>query len=206
MNAVDTCIGKFYRSRTEFRHFDDTAKKDEWQLEVYLHALGLMIKHKYNRIIDVGCGSGFKLVNYLGQYDALGIEVDATYQFLKSKYPDGQWMSVDEAKQTPLKADVVICADVIEHVLNPDQVADFLKGIQFQHLIISTPARELIYKPWQRAYWGPPANPHHVREWTRKEFYRYLSRHFDVQEHRVTNYEQATQMAVCCAKKSSAAA
>ena len=193
----NTCINRFYRHRQNFVHFDDTPKKDEWQLEVYLHALGLMKKHHLRSVIDLGCGSGFKLVTYLSEYDTMGIEVPATCRWLKEHYPDHRWMEIEEAGTTKLAADVVICSDVIEHVINPDDISNFLKSISFQYAVISTPARDVAYRRWERPYWGPPRNPHHIREWTQKEFRNYMSQHFEILDHRVTNLEQATQMIVC---------
>ena len=33
-----------------------------------------MKDNNYNKIIDVGCGSGYKLVNTLGEFNTIGIE------------------------------------------------------------------------------------------------------------------------------------
>ena len=57
-------IKRIYRARSAYHHFDDSGREDEWQLEVYLHALGLMKKHNLKSVIDVGCGSAYKLITY----------------------------------------------------------------------------------------------------------------------------------------------
>ncbi len=39
--------------------------------------------------IDVGCGSGWKLVNYLsGEFHTIGIETEPALSFLRKTYPD----------------------------------------------------------------------------------------------------------------------
>ena len=192
------CIRRLYRSRNGYVHYDDSSSKDEWQLEVYLHALGLLTKHSLMSIIDVGCGSGYKLVTYFKNYDTLGIELPVNVQRLRKLYPDKHWQESDFKPDNRLSADCVICADVIEHLVEPDELIVFLKAIRFKFLIVSTPARNLLYKKWYQAgYWGPPRNKAHQREWAFKEFRRYMANHFVVIDQRVTNLGQATQMVVC---------
>lgn len=200
-------IAPYYRCRTEYVHFDDTGMEDEWQLEVYLAARDRMISDHLTSVIDVGCGSGYKLVRYLGQFDITGVELAQTLAFLRDTYPERRWIEAAEFGRDAhhMAADVVICSDVIEHVVDPDRFVDLLKAIDFKYLYISTPDRRLAYKFLgrtglgflRRGFWGPPGNPTHQREWTYAEFSRYLGRHFDVIEHRITNRPQATQMCVC---------
>ena len=41
------------------------------------------------RVIDVGCGSGWKLVNYLSkEFTTIGIETEPALSFLRRTYPD----------------------------------------------------------------------------------------------------------------------
>ena len=40
-------------------------------------------------VIDIGCGSGWKLVNYLSrEFQTIGIETEPAISFLRDKYPD----------------------------------------------------------------------------------------------------------------------
>jgi methylase of polypeptide subunit release factors len=67
---------------------------DEYQKEVYMLArdiLQKMSKHSDKKltVIDVGCGSGWKLVHYLSdQFRTVGIDTEPAYSFLKKTYPD----------------------------------------------------------------------------------------------------------------------
>jgi SAM-dependent methyltransferase len=196
--AVDTYgIKRSYRPRAEYVPFDDTPLKGEWQREVYQRAADLMAENGYRTVVDVGCGSGYKLVNMLGQYDTLGLEVSPTLEFLQTTYPDRMWAKSDFDTKTPPAADLVICADVVEHLLNPDDLMRFLGRLDFKLLVLSTSDRKLLYGFWDAGRKGPPANHSHVREWAFREFRTYVDRWFQVVEHAVTNREQATQMAVC---------
>jgi len=191
------CIRNSYRARNRYVHYNDLALEDEWQLEVYLHALGLMTKHNLQTIVDIGCGSAYKLMTYLSDYNTLGLEVPANVQVLQEKYPDRKWQISDFKVHSSITTDVMICSDVIEHLVDPDELLEFIKGISYQYLILSTPDRNLIYRPWKKGYWGPPNNKAHQREWTFDEFRKYISAHFDVIDHRVTNLHQWTQMVIC---------
>src|SRR6478609_5776737 len=93
-------------------HWDDTKMKDEWQREVYLMALAVMASNGYRSVIDVGCGSGYKLMKYLGGYKTTGMDVPSTVEYLRQEYPSRRWVT-DRPQE---KFDLVICADVIEHV------------------------------------------------------------------------------------------
>ena len=196
------CIRWPYRARRTYHHYDDSTCEDHWQLEVYLHALGLMKKHNLTSIVDIGCGSGYKLVTYFADYQTLGLEVPENVRLLQKRYPDKQWQVSDSSVKPTISTDVIICADVIEHMVDPDELVTYIKGIPFQYLVLSTPDRKLIYRPWKRGYWGPPRNKAHQREWTLPEFGRYISLHFDVIDHRITNPAQYTQMVICRPQRS----
>ncbi|MDM7860140.1 methyltransferase domain-containing protein [Alteromonas sp. ASW11-36] len=186
-----------YVSRTEYHHYDDTDCEDEWQLEVYLHALGLMKTHGFKRIVDVGAGSGYKLIKYLGDYDTLGLELPVNVETLRKKYPEHNWQVSEFTTEHQFSADVVVCSDVIEHLVDPDDLLRFLQHQEFKYLILSTPDRDLVYPPDSPFQLGPPRNKAHQREWGFAEFRRYIDSAFDVIDHRVTNYHQATQMLIC---------
>lgn len=191
------CIKTSYHSRGKYMFFDDTPLKDEWQLEVYLFAQKMMQENKFKSVIDVGCGSGYKLLKYLGQYDTMGLEVSPTYEWLLEKFPHRRWIKSDFNTNKKLSTDLVISSDIIEHLEDPDKLLDFVNRIECKSIIFSTPSRDLLYRFWNWGYWGPPRNKHHVREWSFNEFRQYLSLSFEVIFHTITNREQCTQMVVC---------
>ena len=186
-----------YRHRPDPIYFDDTGFTDEWQREVYQFAADLMAAESLKTVYDVGCGSGFKLVKYLGGYDTTGFDVEPTVTFLRRKYPDRKWAECNFHDRSLAPADLVVCGDVIEHVADPDELLDFLERIASARIVISTPDRALLYPKSSPLYYGPPQNPHHLREWNFSEFNRYIARRFSVVHHLVTNRVQATQMILC---------
>lgn len=191
-------IKKGYRHRKNYRYFDDTSLKDEYQDEVYQLARFYADKYAYKKIADIGCGSAYKLMKYFADRDTTGIDVDPTYTFLKKKYPDRNWINAGNSSKSSFNADIIICADVIEHVLDPDGLLSSINNMQFQLLFLSTPERSMA-RGWYD--YGPPDNEAHVREWNSRELVTYISRYFDIISQQITNVEQSTQLLICKKKK-----
>jgi hypothetical protein len=148
-------------------------------------------------VADIGCGSAYKLLHILGDFDTVGVDVSPTYEWLQEKYPERRWVKSFTQESENLRPDLVVCADVIEHVLDPDALLNYLARLAAKRIVLSTPDRDLVYR---RHHWGPPTNPSHIREWSFKEFGNYVSQHFVVHEHVISNREQFTQMIVASPK------
>ncbi|MFM9908634.1 MAG: class I SAM-dependent methyltransferase [Chitinophagaceae bacterium] len=183
-----------YHHATAAEQLDATLSTDEWQKEVYQLAAEIAQKFQFSTILDVGCGSGYKLVNMLAHYDTTGIEINPTFDWLIKKYPSKNWLLFDVVQPTQLKTDLVICADVIEHLSNPDDLLDFISDLNFQRLIISTPERDAVAG---KNDYGPPENTAHYREWNAIEFKNYLRQWFVVQEQHIFNTKSVTQVVIC---------
>ena len=87
---------KSYLINANNSHFNDTGLTGEYQKEVYLLSRDLLRKmsklenKKGSELtaIDVGCGSGWKLVNYISkEFRTIGIDTEPALSFLKQKYP-----------------------------------------------------------------------------------------------------------------------
>lgn len=199
-NADNYCIPSWYNIRAGNAFFDDTALTDEWQREVYLYARDVMKTENLRMVCDLGCGSGFKLIKYLGEFDSVGIDLEPTVSFLRNKYPDRVWRVADPDAADVAPSDMVICSDVIEHVLDPNQIVRFIKRLTIKYAIISTPDRNLIYPAGSPFLRGPPRNECHVREWSFDEFAKYMSQEFEILDHRISNAPQGTQVALCISR------
>ena len=182
-----------YQHRQSYQHFDDTDLKDEWQREIYQLGSELCRKDGLPKVCDIGCGSGYKLLKYFSPLRTLGIEVSPTYEWLLKRYPNRSWMKSDFHATLSEPYDLVIAADVIEHLLNPDELLRFIGRISFRYAILSTPDRDLL----PMAHYGPPSNPAHIREWSFAEFEAYIAEYFQITEHFISNSTQATQAVVC---------
>ncbi|MFI5155267.1 MAG: class I SAM-dependent methyltransferase [Chitinophagales bacterium] len=187
-------IGPGYHHARSILQFDDRPNKDEWQKEVYRFAALLMEEKQFESVIDLGCGSGFKLIHELGEYNTTGIELKETFLWLKEKYPDRQWKEFDELHPESLHADLVICVDTIEHVKDPDELLSFIRAIQTHWIILSTPERNR--RPGRTDY-GPPVNPFHYREWKAVEFKKYIAQWFHIEDQRTFNDRSFTQVLIC---------
>lgn len=163
------CLPEEY-VRREPKHWDDVPFKDEWQDNVYCYARKLFDDHQYTSAIDVGCGSGFKLVKYFSNFNTMGLEVPQTLEFLREKYPNLLWSELGQEDARSFPSDLSICSDVIEHTSNPDAFLEGILELSWNILVLSTPERD-------SKNLGPPKNSHHVQEWSAEELDCLMSSH-----------------------------
>ncbi len=180
-------IKESYISRLENRYFDDTSNTDGWQKEVYEFAKEIAVQNNFLKILDIGTGSGYKLLNNFSNFDTLGIDVTPTVEWLRKNYPDRNWSDSFEPVQG---YDLIIASDVIEHIPDPDSLLDLIEKCNPKLIVLSTPDRNLLPKEYHN---GPPKNKAHVREWTMEEFNKYISSRFKVHKHYISHEKHATQ-------------
>ena len=151
-----------------------------------------MVEKELNGVLDIGCGSAFKLLANFQNISKAGVELNTSW--LNQQYPNEIWYSFSDQTWKTFPAQLVVCADVIEHVPNPDAFIAYLLGPQHaQYFVFSTPDRNLDTSPWK---FGPPNNESHYREWTFEEFNNYISKYFRVVLHSISNREQRTQLLI----------
>ena len=149
-----------------------------YQYPVYTKAAKLIREKGAQSIIDVGCGVGIKLVRLnklFPQLDIVGIDQPHPIEFCKTHHRFGRWISDDlEASNlsSDVKGDLIICSDVIEHLVNPTLLLDYLKNLMNDQsiLILSTPERVLLHG----ADIMHSPNKHHIREWRASELKSYI--------------------------------
>lgn len=189
-------LKKEYVSRLENHYFDDTPYKDEYQNEVYEEAKNISNKNKYSNIIDIGTGSGYKLIKYFDQQNTIGVDLEPTITFLKNKYPNKKWSSLESVDKN-FEYDLIICSDAIEHIPEPTSFINEINKIKFKKIVFSTPDKLSMYGG---EHFGPPSNPSHVREWDMNEIYNYLSNFYIVEKHFKIDPNSNTQIIVCSKK------
>lgn len=186
---TDYSIMPGYVYRSQPAHHDDRGLTDQAQDEVYQLARDLAEKNGYTNIIDIGCGSGYKLIKYFDQYTTVGIETEPCVSDLRQRYPNKLWHDSGQPEESfnllNHAADLIICSDVIEHIKDPNQLINYIKTFDFKLLVLSTPDRQVLRDSFPQDYgwaaWqGPPRNLSHVREWTHGEFTDYISPHFNI--------------------------
>lgn len=187
------CLPESYQQRDSVPDFDDTTNKDEYQKEVYQIALKES-EAIAGAVLDVGCGSGFKTIQFFPMRQIIGTELPKTLEFLKRTRKVGRWEPHDVDYST-LEAGLVVCADVLEHVQDPTALLRRILRVKGAQLyLLSTPDRARLASSTHN---GPPGNMHHLREWTLGEFGNYLNRFFKVEAVKIVNEHQATMLAWC---------
>lgn len=181
-----------YKANNAPGHHNDVGWKDEGQREVYLFCRDFMKKNNLQSVIDVGCGSAYKLTTILSEFNTLGIETEPCYTYLQNTYPGFKWLLSGEVEKSfklyeeMNDSDVIICSDVIEHIVNPDILIEYLISLKSKYYIISTPCRDILCNhpkfsnDYKNSWTGPPVNTCHVREWTMEEFKQYISKKFNI--------------------------
>lgn len=197
----DYCIYEGYTHRTEFVTCEQMTHTDQFQDEVYQAARKLCVENKYKTVLDIGCGSAYKLIKYFRDKKFVGLDLEPNLSFIKDKYPLYDFRESDFNSPPEESFDLVICSDVVEHILDPDELLTFIKNINFKHLVISTPDRDVIQTLQKGFGWdvrvdGPPHNTMHVREWSFKEFGNYISQYFSVEKHFMTPVQKECQVVI----------
>lgn len=181
------CIMDQYTIRENPGHHDDRFLTDEAQDEVYEFAKKVLEIYNLDSVIDIGCGSGYKLIKYFNENNTIGIETEPCLSQLRQKYPSKTWVDSGTPEESfssfNQKTDLIICADVIEHIKDPDNLINYIKSFNYKYLIISTPDRKILRESFpdyygEASWFGPPKNGSHVREWAFDEFSEYLKMHF----------------------------
>jgi len=159
---------------------DAQRKEIIWQPDVYQIAAEIAKKSGATHVIDIGCGTGEKLMEMNAELQTLGIDYGKNLDQCKACYPERIWVEanletpIDEHAFDPeiLAQSVIVCSDVIEHLINPSQCLRSIKNLlnHAKAAVISTPERNLLHGVFHS---GPPKNPHHVMEWSLFELQQY---------------------------------
>lgn len=137
-------IHSAYQHRLTPAHHDDSKWEDEFQDSVYQFAKAICDIAGYRSVVDVGCGSGFKLLNYLNDLDTVGTEIGPALHYLKNRYPNRTWRESDLTASHATQCDLVVCADVVEHIPDPDDLLGYLGSIDRKTIVMSPPGRDCL--------------------------------------------------------------
>ena len=125
-------------------------------------------------VMDIGCGSGDKLNEFFGRATCrvIGVDQESAISLARSRFRSIDWLAGDLgstefwAELAGHQPELVICADVIEHLVDPVGLLERLHALVGNgRLILSTPDRDRL----DSDPLGPPGNPRHIREWTADE-------------------------------------
>jgi SAM-dependent methyltransferase len=163
----------------EFWSADRLADAASYQRPVYEIARDLLRARGGRSALDVGSGPGRKLAELIAPWcdDLVLIDHPSLRALVERHVPGARFVGADlDALDLDLgrRFDLVVCADVLEHLDRPDACAAFVR----EHLaengraVISTPERDHLRG---RDCTHSP-HPDHVREWNEAEFGAFLAR------------------------------
>jgi len=174
-----------YRARGRAEYYVDSAAKDDgvtWQPDVYPAAAEIARSLGCDTLIDIGCGHARKLAPLHPEFKIIGVDYGPNIEHCRRTYPFGTWLEADfeQVSLLPipdrvLARSVVVCSDVIEHLVDPRNLLAELKAMlkAAPAVVLSTPDR---VRTWGAGHLGPSPNPSHVREWSLEELRRLLER------------------------------
>lgn len=172
------------RKFTQYR--DYVGDELEWQRSVYEHALSLYEGNRgFARVLDIGCGAGTKTQSRFGETGKL-LQVDRNdfrdaavrtsgvpfRQVSLEQYDDLDALLAELEAHEPT---LIICADVIEHLLDPRPLLSFIRRVLMRHpdniAVISTPNHDSLEGVRSGSL---PSNREHYRQWSIFGFGRQL--------------------------------
>lgn len=172
-------LPKAYQSRDAVSYFSDIEPAQGeplYQPEVYEVAEYFVRKTGRSTVIDFGCGMASKLVS-LPAAHRIGVDFGSNIEYCRAHYEGaGEWIEADFSDAGSIAlADragpdcVVICADVVEHLLDPRPLLRILATCHARGAIVLTSTPDRV-RAWGQDHNGPPPNPSHVREWALEEY------------------------------------
>jgi SAM-dependent methyltransferase len=158
----------------------------QYQRYVYQLAAAYIQQNAYTSFLDLGSGPGTKVAQLIRPVCSHMVLVDqaSVAVHVRRILPEASFIAANlEEINMDLGElfDLIICADVIEHLVEPNHSVDFIHSHLAPHglAIISTPERD--YLRGEDSLHSPKEE--HVREWNAVELRQYLeSRGFAVQE------------------------
>ena len=139
----------------------------------------MCIRDRGATVADVGCGYPRKADLLLEPASAAITLFDqpSMAPFMAAHFPNFDFVPVDLERGLESydeRFDCVVCADVIEHLLDPSALVELLRQLLRPdgHLFISTPERDAAHG----TDCVTSSHPEHVREWNLSEFHAYLTR------------------------------
>lgn len=147
-----------------------------YQDPVYRLAARLVRRGGLAPVLDIGCGTGHKLVERVGPAtrDIIGVDQPSAIDIAERTFPHHTWRRGDFGdpgfwdELATLQPGLVLCVDVIEHLADPIALLHSLRTLAGSgaKVLISTPDRAVLETGTPE---GPPANHRHIREWSADE-------------------------------------
>ena len=110
--------------------------------------INLMQAISFNSVLDIGCGKGLMLNQIAKKYGASLTGCDISEKAIKENqinFPEINFYQLDISKESlPGKFDIVICSEVIEHLVEYKKSIKHLSNMTEKYLIITVPSCPLF--------------------------------------------------------------
>ncbi len=195
-SAADFSLPAAYRQRTQALTHDASLALDaegqpmeywnaqriqasgRFQHHVYRWGASLVRTRRLTSVLDIGCGPATKLAALIAPVcsDIAGIDQPSAIAVARRLGRPGDFRNVDlercEHVQANRTYDLIICADVLEHLLDPDPALALIARHCHANtlVLLSTPDRARLRGRGCMTC----DKPEHVREWSAPEFLAYL--------------------------------
>lgn len=181
--------GGGYSGTSEYWTPKRAAENYPYQIHVYRWAARLARSRQDCAVLDIGCGTGLKLERLVAPHCERVVGIDREAPVVPGEArPSFEFISMDlENPGDPAiePFDVIIAADVIEHLVDPGPLLALILRCAHERtsILISTPDRARL----RGRACGACKKEDHVREWARGEFIEFLgARGFRVLRSRLT--------------------
>lgn len=155
-----------------------------YQYYVYQKAAQIFRKKGFSTLLDIGAGPGTKIPEFfnLNEVELSLIDQPGMEELVQNTCPKASFYGTnleDGSFQIEKRFDMIICADVIEHMEKPEGLLQIIRNHLSPNglLVLSTPDRIICRGEDNRK----SPNPVHVREWSMPELMKYVqSQGFEV--------------------------
>ena len=188
-DPTDFCLPRGYRQGVRNESLDHTgvypdywhparlAMSGRYQRHVYRWAAGLVLRRGLRSVLDVGCGPGTKLAEWIEPVcaDVEGMDQPSAVGIARARCRHARLHAVD-LERPDIAAwrafDLILFVDVVEHLLDPDPALAMIRSLAHPRtlVLISTPDRDRVRGRGCRE----AVKREHVREWSRREFLSFL--------------------------------
>ncbi len=143
------------------------------------------------RVLEVGCGPGDLTLRLAREgIDILGVDistimVDRARRRAEEEGLSCRFVATDlfELEPSDDPYDLVVCCEVLEHLVDPANAVRHLRGLTGSSILLSVP-REPIWRALNMArgrYWPDFGNtPGHLQHWSRRSFLHFVQRDLEV--------------------------
>lgn len=163
-----------------------------YQQHVYRWAASLISKLSVSSVLDIGCGPGTKLAKFIQPYcnDVVGADLENAVVIAQRLHEQIRFQVADLDQYDTLgdrNFDLIICADVIEHLADPRILLKNIRSVchSDSKILISTPDRHRLRG---RQSMGSPMKEH-IREWSVHELNQFLQQEgFEILKSRLFHF------------------